>query len=344
MPVGKPWRRRRAAELRYLWALLKRFKVTFLLLVGVQLGGSAGIWFGEAQRGHSIRFAKAMAATYFLMMGQPSLDLPDTWALVALEAALPVLGLAVIADGLVRFGYLFFAKQRNDKEWIAVQAQSMKAHVVVCGAGRVGYRVVVQLHRLGVDVVVVELNEHAPFVSALRDLGVPLLIADARSAQAQEAVRLRGARALVCATDDDLANLNIALDARRVNPAIRVVMRLFDDDLVKKVRDSFGLEALSTSAMAAPAFAMTALDPSIRTSFELEGELMVVGETKVGSSLAGRTVGEIHDALQVGVIRLSRGGAPFADVVNAEKLEAGDVVLVRARLEDYRRLRGDAST
>jgi hypothetical protein len=58
----------------------------------------------------------------------------------------------------------------------------------------------------------------------------------------EHVMNVKAASAIVCATDDDLANLNIALDARRFKPDIRVVIRLFDDDLVAKVRDTFKAE------------------------------------------------------------------------------------------------------
>jgi Trk K+ transport system NAD-binding subunit len=326
------------ANLRYLWALLKRFRVTFLLLVAVLFGGTLAFWAGYSKNGQSITLPKALAATCFLMMGQTSLELPDSWAMTLVFVLIPILGLAVVADGLVRFGYLFFAKHRNDKEWVAVQAQSFKDHVVVCGAGRVGFRVLDQLSRMGVDVVVVERNENAPFVQAIRGQGVPILIDDVREASALEATNIRAARAIVCATDDDLANLNIALDARRINPGIRVVMRLFDDDLVAKVRDTFKVQAMSTSALAAPAFAAAAVDPSIHTSFELDGEIMVVGEVAVGAHLAGRTAAELHDQLGATLLRVKRGEAGFREVGSAEPLRDGDVALLQATLERYRAL------
>jgi Trk K+ transport system NAD-binding subunit len=159
-----------------------------------------------------------------------------------------------------------------------------------------------------------------------------------REASALEATNIRAARAIVCATDDDLANLNIALDARRINPGIRVVMRLFDDDLVAKVRDTFKVQAMSTSALAAPAFAAAAVDPSIHTSFELDGEIMVVGEVAVGAHLAGRTAAELHDQLGATLLRVKRGEVGFREVGSAEPLRDGDVALLQATLERYRAL------
>lgn len=325
-------------QLRYLKALLVRFKITFILLVVVQLGGSLLIWLGYARHGKGVSFSQAMGATYFLLMGQPALEMPDAGWLILIEAIIPVLGLAVLADGLVRFGFLFFAKHRNDKEWIAVQAFTFKNHVVLCGAGRVGFRVLERLYMLGVDVVVVERNENAAFVQAMRSQGVPLLIDDVRTGNALESTNIKAARAIVCATDDDLANLNIALDARRLNPKIRVVMRLFDDDLVRNVEDAFKVEAFSTSALAAPAFATAALDASIHASFELDGKLIVVGSLAIGPSLAGRTVAQAQDELGLHVLRLTRAGAAPFEPKSTEALAAGDLAVIQASFEDFRRL------
>jgi Trk K+ transport system NAD-binding subunit len=325
-------------QLRYLGALVRRFRVTFILLLVVQLGGSLALWLGYSVEGAGISWPRAMGATYFLMMGQPSLEIPNSWWLMLVEALIPVLGIAVLADGLVRFGFLFFAKQRNDKEWTAMQAHTMKNHVVLCGAGRIGYRVLDRLHKLGVDVVVVECNENAAFVQAIRNEGVPLLIDDVRAANALEGTNIKAARAIVCATDDDLANLNIALDARRLNPSIRVVMRLFDDDLVDKVEGAFQVEAFSTSSLAAPAFAAAALDASITTSFDLDGQMVVVGEVHAGPDLVGRTIAQVHDAEGVRVLQIKRGGAAAFDPKSGEVLRQGDVAVLQGPFEVFKRM------
>ena len=61
-----------------------------------------------------------------------------------------------------------------------------------------------------------------------------------------------------------------------LGPGIRVVMRLFDDDLVAKTRTAFEVEAFSTSALAAPALAVAALDSSIQNSFEVGARLRTI--------------------------------------------------------------------
>jgi len=221
-----------------------------------------------------------------------------------------------------------------------VLAQTMQDHVVVCGAGRVGFRIFEQYQRLEIPMVVIERKADAAFVSAIRAAGVPVLIEDVRSTRALELSNIATARAIVCATDDDLANLNIALDARRLKPGIRVVIRLFDDDLVAKTREAFQMEAFSTSAHAAPALAVAALDPTIRNSFEVGGRLMVVAEVPAFPGLAGETVEELRVKHQLGILHVvnARNEHQF-EPPGTLRLEPGDRVAVQATLQAWQKFR-----
>jgi Trk K+ transport system NAD-binding subunit len=333
-------RRSLEAQGRYLWMLLKRFRGTFFMLALLVFGGGTLLYVLLDRAGRPVGLGRAMVAAYFLLFAQPILDLPDNGPVEILAVLIPPLGIVTVAEGLVRFAVLFFAKTRNDKEWHAVLAQTFKDHVIVCGAGRVGFRVFEQLQKLSVPLVMIERDEGKPFVSTIRSAGVPVLIEDVRSAGCLERANVIKARAIVCATDDDLANLNIALDARKVRPGIRVVMRLFDDDLVAKTRESFEAQAYSTSALAAPALAMAALDPSIKNSFEVGGRLMVVAELTVDARLAQRTVAQLRDESGTLVIHLVRkDGQTVFDPGGATRFEAGDIVTVQATLQAWQGLR-----
>ena len=328
------------AQLVYLWVLVRRFKLTFFSLALLVFGGGTLMWRLYAQIGQPISWSRAIFGAYFLLFAQPTMEIPDYGPLEALFTIIPPLGIVTVAEGLVRFAFLFFAKTRNDKEWFAVLAQTLKDHVIVCGAGRVGFRVFEQFVKLDVPMVVIERDEEAPFVSAIRAANVPVLIEDVRAARALEQANIKAARAIVCATDDDLANLNIALDARRMNPGIRVVMRLFDDDLVAKTKEAFQVEAYSTSALAAPALAAAALDPTIRNSFEVGGRLMVVAELQVDALLDGRTVAELRDECGTLVVHVVRGdGSVLFDPAGSFRLGRGDSVTIQATLSAYQELR-----
>src|SRR5690606_1858856 len=110
-------------------------------------------------------------------------------------------------------------------------------------------------------------------------------------------LNIRAAKSIILATSDDLANLELALDARKANPSVRVVLRMFDQELAQKVKDSFGIPvSFSTSALAAPLFATSSTDKSIINSFYIGEQLQVVAEMTVrgDSQLVGRTPGELQ--------------------------------------------------
>ncbi len=321
---------------RYARALAGRFRVTLVLAV---------LWFGVlplffvARYPTKPSFGRALHHVYFLLFGQPSLDYVDDWLLESLNLLIPPLGLAIIVEGVVRFSYFFNARRHGDKEWIEVLAESLRGHVVVCGAGRVGVRVVQELRRLGHDVVVIEKRADAPFAQVLRDEGVAVLTDDIRSPGSLHRVNVAHASAIVCATDDDLANINVALDARKLNPEVRVVVRLFDDDLVLRVRENFHAEAHSTSGLAAPAFALSALDPRILHSFHIGPHLLVVSRFVVGDALLTLDLSALRDRFGGLTLSMKRDGSDTLHPRGNTRLQAGDELTVQCTWQEYLTLR-----
>jgi Trk K+ transport system NAD-binding subunit len=335
--------RRLVADLRYLRALVRQFRPTLLLAAGVfGVVPMLYVSWWRGPQGERVGWGAAAHHVYFLLFGNPSLPYVESTLFEALNVIVPLFGVAVLADGVVRFGHLFFARRGHAKEWIAVRTQGMENHVVVVGAGRVGYRVAGQLRALGREVVVVEMRADAPLAAALREEGVPVLQEDARTPGALLRCNVARAEAVVCSTDDDLVNLNVALDARRLNPAIRVVIRVFDDDLARKVREGFGAEALSASGLAAPALAIAALDPRVCHSFQSGEHLFAVSEFVAGAPLAALTVAELRDRFGALTLSLRRGEGTRLHPPGETRVEPGDALLVQALWTDYRRLRAHA--
>jgi Trk K+ transport system NAD-binding subunit len=324
-----------------MWALARRFRLTVLfLLIIFGLMPLVFMRYYVTKDGQHVVFGEALHHIYFLLSGNPSLAWVDIPVIQVLNVIIPPLGIATVVDGGVRFGYLFFAKHKAEKEWVEVIAESLRNHVVVCGAGRVGYRVTKQLLELQHPVLVVDLNENAQFVGLLRQMNVPVLIDDVRNPASLQRVNLQHAVAMICATNDDLANINVALDARKVNANIRIVLRLFDDDLVDRIRENFRADAHSTSALAAPAFVLTALDPRIVNSFYVGPHLMVVSKFAANEKLKDMTIADLrdkHGGLTLGLKQ--HGGEEQLHPGGLLKISQGDLLTVQCRYEDYQALR-----
>jgi Trk K+ transport system NAD-binding subunit len=223
---------------------------------------------------------------------------------------------------------------------VGAPPRALHDHVVVCGLGNVGYRTVTELMAQGIgDVVAVEIDEEGRYVDPARRLGVPVIIGDATLPETLAAVRITEARCLVVATNDDEANLQMALNARAEHPAMRIVLRLFDPDQAVRIERAFGLRlSRSVSALAAPAFVSAALGPRILASIPFEENLLLVAEAAVapGAAASGATVAALEELIGGRVLLMERADASRWGPSPGEPVAAGDVVVAAidpARLE-----------
>jgi Trk K+ transport system NAD-binding subunit len=162
----------------------------------------------------------------------------------------------------------------------------LSGHVLVIGLGAVGIKVVQQLAAAGRDIVVVEKSEHNRHLGQLRALGVPVVIADATLPETLESVRLANASAVAVVTSDDLANLESGLAVRDQLGArwetTPVVLRIFDPQLARSVKDSFGFTLVrSTAALAAPWFVGAALGLDVLSTFYAGDEPLLVARLTI---------------------------------------------------------------
>ena len=287
-------------------------------------------------------FIESLFATYSLFGLQTAYQIPASWPLRAMYFTYPLIGLAVVADTVVRVTLLLFSRQENQKEWTKVLASTYRDHIILCGLGHVGYRILERLLQWHLEVVVIEKDDGSQFLQRVQQLKVPVLTMDARQEESLQAAGLDYARTLVIATNDDLANVEIALDARRLNPKIRVVLRMFDEQIANKLRDAFNLEvAFSSAAAAAPLVAASVLDLDILGNFTLDGRELFTAKIAVepGSGLENLTVAELVETHQVMVLSRKSGNTPsHFGPAPAERLLADDQLVVHGELDTLRRL------
>jgi voltage-gated potassium channel len=214
---------------------------------------------------------------------------------------------------------------------------SYHEHVIVCGLGKVGFRVVEEFLSIGQDVVAIESDERRGFNELVRGQNVPLIIGDARQAELLRSAGVARCLALVVVTNDDLTNLDIALTAREVRPDVHIVMRAFNDTLARKLEASFGIRtAFSTSAIAAPTFAAAALMRGVRHALHVGGRLLSTIDLTVreGGCLDGQALDAIEQRYNVTAIELRRFGSSDSDLRPSGELRlaAGDTLVVLGEL------------
>ncbi len=242
------------------------------------------------------------------------LELYDSGVLLVGVAALALV-IALLTDAIVstRLAHALGGLPRG-----------LRGHAIVCGLGTVGYRIGSELLAEGIDVCGVDLDDDVRLARA-RSAGIAAAFGDAAQASTLRSLGVQEAEYLFCVTDNDVANLEAALVARAENPALRIVLRLFDADLAERVERVAGLGvSRSVADLAAPAFAAAALGRDVTNAIRTRRGLLLVARTDALDA----TVGEVERNGALRVISRQRDGAfewaPDAD----ERLEPGDRVTV----------------
>jgi Trk K+ transport system NAD-binding subunit len=143
---------------------------------------------------------------------------------------------------------------RRTERLLGHRRHVLDGHVVVCGLGRVGYHLVEKLRAEAYPVLVIEKDAGNRFLPAVRELGIPVMIADATVSGTLVNAAVDKASAVASIVGDDLVNLEVGLNARAIHPRIRVILRIFDRDTADELRQRLNIHyALSMSAIAARA-------------------------------------------------------------------------------------------
>jgi Trk K+ transport system NAD-binding subunit len=146
------------------------------------------------------------------------------------------------------------------------------------------------------------------------------------------------ARALLLLTSSDVVNLEAALQGRALRDDLRVVLRLFDDDLAERVERVLGIAiSRSVSRLAASAFAAAVVERQVIGTMSIGRAVLLIADVPVvaGSPLAGQPLSVANEPGEARVIALRQRGADSRDDLNwtpraAELLAPQDRLIVVA--------------
>jgi voltage-gated potassium channel len=287
----------------FIRAALKQFAGRLLLLAVCLFGG--GIVFQLVESESELSLVEGTYASFMLLFGEPVEDFPQSFIGRSLFFILPLLGFTVLLQAILDFAFLLRDRRRYEKGWCRIMAHGYSDHVILIGLGRLGFRIWKLLRQLGHPVVIIDRKEENPFLEEVRREGSPVFFGDARQATVLRDANVKKARSIILATSDDLSNLEIAIDARAEAPDIRVVMRMFDQNLADKIAHGFNIHnAMSQSTISAPAFALRAIETDAIGSFTLHNQLIVIKRWKIAasSSAVGMRIAELMKQHKVTVV------------------------------------------
>lgn len=210
-------------------------------------------------------------------------------------------------------------------------------HVVLVGLGRVGQRVAKILQELKQPLVGVT---HASEFDSNLLPNLPLVTGNI-TANLQK-VNLVKAKSLIVATDDEMANLEIALMAQAQNPASHLVIRTYDPSFTQSLAEILPkAKVVCAYALAAEAFAGAAFGEEIISLFRLNNQTILVTEYSIqaGDTLNGLLLGEVAYGYEV-VPLLHQKLEESARLMPSEemRLEVGDRLVILATINSLQRI------
>jgi voltage-gated potassium channel Kch len=126
-----------------------------------------------------------------------------------------------------------------------------KDHIVLCGLGRLGYFIAEELLLKGERLIIIEQNEDGRYLDYFRQLGADVYIGDGRLSKVLDDTNVAEARALMSVISNDAVNLEIGLNSRSFQPNIRLILRIFDEQMAKKIKEYLNIHlTLSASDIA----------------------------------------------------------------------------------------------
>ncbi|MDT7602426.1 MAG: voltage-gated potassium channel, partial [Acidobacteriota bacterium] len=111
--------------------------------------------------------------------------------------------------------------------------KKLSDHLIICGAGRVGSRIIRELERTASPFVAIEHNPQQ--VMSLRERGAHVIVADATLEETLRDAGVERARALAACLPDDADNVYVVLTARGINPNLHIVARAVEEQAEPKL-------------------------------------------------------------------------------------------------------------
>lgn len=256
--------------------------------------------------------------------------------------ALTVLAQAVIQSEIVES----YGERRKLKEM-----EKLSDHYIVCGAGRVGRRIIRNLQRQGHSYVIMETDEKK-IVDFERD-GSIFILGDATSEGNLLRAGVERARGLASCLPDDADNVYVVLTARGMNDDLHIVARAVEEQAEPKLIRAGANRVVAPTIIGSQSMARALLKPAIADfmdSIVAETLDLVFEEVAIDadSPYAGKSLKDTNLAaeLNIIVVAVRRRDGELAFSPNADTLiEDGDLLIVIGKAESVRSLlhAGDAA-
>ncbi|MBD2773059.1 potassium channel family protein [Iningainema tapete] len=204
----------------------------------------------------------------------------------------------------------------------------MKPRIIVCGLGRTGYKVFRLLRQQGALVVGVH---HQPISG---ETAGDLIVGDVHAASTLTAAGIQQAHTLVIAGIDDEQNLAVMMQARVLNPRIRIINRFYNTSLGERLDQTVPNHlTMSVAGLAAPVFTFAAMGNQAIGQIKLFQQTWPIHEVYIDENhpWQNRKLSDLwNDRSRMLIYYLPTSGNMdlVTAVVSGQKLKVGDRLIV----------------
>jgi voltage-gated potassium channel Kch len=215
----------------------------------------------------------------------------------------------------------------------------MKPRIIVCGLGRTGYKVFRLLRQQGAFVVGIH---HQPIPG---EVAGDVIVGELHAAETLTAAAIQQAHTLVISGDDDAVNLSILMQARVLNPRIRIINRFYNTSLGDRLDQTLPDHlSMSVVGLAAPVFSFAAMGNQAIGQLKLFKQTWPIYEEYIDENhqWKGRKLSDLwDDRSRVLIYYLPVEGEMdlVSALVSGHELRVGDrlIVGIQPRIRSIRR-------
>jgi voltage-gated potassium channel len=232
-----------------------------------------------------------------------------------------------------------FGDRRRQREM-----SKLHDHFIICGAGRVGSRLIRELQRANVSFAVIEQDEQK--VAQLIESGAPVVVGDATLEEALREVGVDRARGLAACLPDDADNVYVVLIARDLNHKLHIVARAVEEQAEPKLIKAGANRVVAPTITGSHRMAQALMRPAVADFMDsLTAENLDLSfeevEVSPASVYAGHRLRYTNILSELNVIIVAirrRNGQMTFNPAGDALLDAGDILIAIGRAESLMRM------
>ena len=224
------------------------------------------------------------------------------------------------------------------------EMKKVKNHFIICGAGRVGSRIIRELQRARLDFIVIE--KDAQKVADLIGIGTHVLVRDATLEETLREAGVEHARGLAACLPDDADNVYVVLTARDLNHNMHIVARAVEEQAEPKLIRAGANRVVAPTIIGSHRMAQALIKPAVADFMDtIAAENLDLGFEQVEISPLSGYVGKrlrdtnIRSELDAVVVAIrTKGGDILYHPTGETTIAANDMLIVIGRNESLSRL------